>query len=124
MAKISQTINLHLTIFVRDLVRSRDWYTSVLGLEVQFEVDSPRAVTLQGSGGFTLFVEQRLDADFKPSCVITFRIDDVESFANALPAGKRTDVPLCANGHPLVFTRMPEPVAGNRLRRVPERLTG
>ena len=40
-----------LTIFVRNADHSRDWYTSTLGLKVEFEVPSPRAVALQDSGG-------------------------------------------------------------------------
>ena len=41
------TTNLdHLTIFVRDIARPRGWYTGVFGLEVEFEVSSPKAVAL------------------------------------------------------------------------------
>ena len=74
----------HLTIFVRDAERSRTWYTSVLGLKVEFEVASPRAIALQDSGGFGLFVEQRPERECKPSCVITFRVEDVDALARGL----------------------------------------
>ena len=44
----------------------------------------PRAVALQDSGGFALFVEQRPDGDCKASCVVTFRVDDVDALAKTL----------------------------------------
>jgi catechol 2,3-dioxygenase-like lactoylglutathione lyase family enzyme len=82
-----QTAHLdHLTIFVSDANRSRDWYTGTLGLKVEFEVTSPRAVALQDSSGFGLFVEQRPTEECKPSCIVTFRVEDVDSLAQALQA--------------------------------------
>ena len=87
VAASKQTAYLdHLTIFVRDAERSRDWYTAMLGLRVEFEVRSPRAVALQDSGGFGLFVEQRPESECKPSCVLTLRVEDVDAFATALQA--------------------------------------
>jgi catechol 2,3-dioxygenase-like lactoylglutathione lyase family enzyme len=74
----------HLTIFVRDADRSRDWYTGTLGLRVEFELPSPRAVALQDSGGFGLFLEQRPAEECRPSCVVTFRVEDVDALAHAL----------------------------------------
>jgi catechol 2,3-dioxygenase-like lactoylglutathione lyase family enzyme len=76
----------HLTIFVSDADRSRDWYTRTLGLKVEFEVASPRVVALQDSGGFGLFVEQRPAEECKPSCVVTFRVEDVDALARTLQA--------------------------------------
>jgi len=82
-----QTAHLdHLTIFVSDADRSREWYTRTLGLKVEFEVASPRAVALQDSGGFGLFVEQRAADECKPSCIVTFRVEDVDSLAHTLRA--------------------------------------
>lgn len=81
----SQTAHLdHLTIFVRDADRSRDWFMSVLGLKVEFEVASPRAIALQDAGGFGLFVEQRPAGECTPSCVITFRVEDVDALVDSL----------------------------------------
>jgi catechol 2,3-dioxygenase-like lactoylglutathione lyase family enzyme len=68
----------HLTISVSDLGRSRDWYTSVLGLQVEFEVPAHSAVALQDSAGFTLFLAQQSENSVHPSCILTFRIDDVD----------------------------------------------
>lgn len=87
MPTSKQTAHLdHLTISVSDADRSRDWYTRTLGLKVEFEVTSPRAVALQDSGGFGLFVEQRPAEECKPSCVVTFRVEDVDALARALQA--------------------------------------
>jgi catechol 2,3-dioxygenase-like lactoylglutathione lyase family enzyme len=76
----------HLTMFVSDASRSRDWYTGTLGLNVEFEVTSPRAVALQDSSGFGLFVEQRPIQECKPSGILTFRVGDVDSLAHTLQA--------------------------------------
>jgi catechol 2,3-dioxygenase-like lactoylglutathione lyase family enzyme len=77
----------HLTIAVSDLARSRSWYTSSLGLRVEFDVPAHRATALQDSGGFTLFLEERPpDPHWKPSCILTFRVDDVASAHRALSA--------------------------------------
>lgn len=88
MPASKQTAHLdHLTIFVGDADRSRDWYARTLGLHVEFEVASPRAVALQDSGAFGLFVEQRPSEECKPSCIVTFRVEDVDSLARTLQAG-------------------------------------
>jgi catechol 2,3-dioxygenase-like lactoylglutathione lyase family enzyme len=76
----------HLNIFVRNADRSRDWYTSTLGLKIEFELPAPRAVALQDSGGFGLFIEQRPAEECKPSCVVTFRVEDVDALARTLLA--------------------------------------
>ena len=71
----------HLTISVTDLKRSTAWYTSVLGLRVEFEVPAHSAVALQDSGGFTLFLEQHAALSDRPNCILTFRVDDVDKFS-------------------------------------------
>jgi catechol 2,3-dioxygenase-like lactoylglutathione lyase family enzyme len=76
----------HLTIFIRDADRSRDWYTKTPDLKVEFEVASPRTVALQDSSGFTLLVEQRPVGDCQPSCTLTFRVDNVDALARTLQA--------------------------------------
>src|SRR5579872_6526460 len=68
----------HLTIFVRDLIRSRSWYTVALGLTVEFEVPEQQATALRDSAGFTLFIEQRPTEQCTPSVVVTFRVDSVD----------------------------------------------
>jgi catechol 2,3-dioxygenase-like lactoylglutathione lyase family enzyme len=76
----------HLTISVRNLGESRDWYTSVLGLEVEFEVPQHRACALKDSGGFTLFIQEDPAGLGNPSSVLTFRVEDVESKCRELNA--------------------------------------
>ncbi len=74
----------HLTISVRDYRRSRDWYIETLGLKQEFEVPD-FAAALQDEAGFTLFVEQT-SAAVKPSCVLTFQVDDVDAKYRQLAA--------------------------------------
>jgi catechol 2,3-dioxygenase-like lactoylglutathione lyase family enzyme len=69
----------HLTIFVADVSRSRKWYTENLGLKIEFEIPSRNVVALQDSGGFTLFVEQSSGVERGLSCVLTFRVADVDA---------------------------------------------
>jgi catechol 2,3-dioxygenase-like lactoylglutathione lyase family enzyme len=76
----------HLTIPVRDVARSRDWYTTVLGLKVEFDIEAARVAALQDTSGFTLFVAERPAAECVPSCALTFRVDDVEAAAAAIAA--------------------------------------
>ena len=77
----------HLTIAVSDLARSRSWYTSSLGLRVEFDAPAHRATALQDSGGFTLFLEERPpDQQWTPSCILTFRVDSVDWTHRALSA--------------------------------------
>jgi catechol 2,3-dioxygenase-like lactoylglutathione lyase family enzyme len=46
----------HLTLFVRDVELSRDWYVNILALRVEFDVPAVRAVALQDTDGFGLFL--------------------------------------------------------------------
>ncbi|MBM3643819.1 MAG: VOC family protein [Alphaproteobacteria bacterium] len=52
----------HLALQVRSLAASRAWYVDVLGLTVQFEIAERRAVALNDTGGFALFLEESGDA--------------------------------------------------------------
>jgi catechol 2,3-dioxygenase-like lactoylglutathione lyase family enzyme len=69
----------HLGIFVRDIRRSREWYTKNLGLTVEFEIPNLNAVALQDEDGFTIFVGERTGDPITPSCVLTFQVADVEA---------------------------------------------
>jgi catechol 2,3-dioxygenase-like lactoylglutathione lyase family enzyme len=69
----------HLTIFVAEVARSRRWYTENLDLKLEFEIASRNVAALQDSGGFTLFLEQSSKVECAPSCVLTFRVADVEA---------------------------------------------
>jgi catechol 2,3-dioxygenase-like lactoylglutathione lyase family enzyme len=75
----------HLGIFVREVHRSREWYTKNLGLKIEFEIPHLNAVALQDEGGFTIFISERAEP-FAPSCVLTFQVDDVEAKHRELSA--------------------------------------
>ena len=68
----------HLNLPVRDLDRSRDWWVSVLGLMVEFEVPQRRAVALQDSGGFAIFLEEK-DGAGANGVALWFKVDDVDA---------------------------------------------
>jgi catechol 2,3-dioxygenase-like lactoylglutathione lyase family enzyme len=76
----------HLGIFVRDIGRSRDWYTKNLGLTVEFEIPHLHAVALQDEGGFTIFIGERAGQAISPPCVLTFQVDDVDEKYRELAA--------------------------------------
>jgi len=76
----------HLGIVVRDVRRSREWYTKNLGLTVEFEIPHLNAVALQDEGGFTIFAGERAGEPITPSCVLTFQVDDVEAKYRELSA--------------------------------------
>ena len=76
----------HLGIFVRDVNRSREWYTKNLGLKIEFEIPHLNAVALQDEGGFTIFISERPGEAITPSCGLTFQVDDVEAKHKELAA--------------------------------------
>ena len=69
----------HLSIFVSDLQRSREWYTSVLNLTVEFEVPDQKTIALQDDFDFTLFIGEPRDGKVMPSCILTFQVADVDA---------------------------------------------
>jgi catechol 2,3-dioxygenase-like lactoylglutathione lyase family enzyme len=76
----------HLTIPVQQYARSRDWYSSNLGLRVEFEVPERRIVALQDDGGFTLFLVESPQEQATPSCTVTFQVDDIDTQCRELSA--------------------------------------
>jgi predicted enzyme related to lactoylglutathione lyase len=66
----------HLAIHVRDRAAARDWYVSVLGLAVEFEVDDAGVTAVHDDHDFTIFLEQR--DSVAPECVLYFQVDDVD----------------------------------------------
>src|SRR5262245_59384187 len=48
----------HLALVVGNYSRSRDWYTSNLGLKVEFEIPERNTVALQDDSGLTLFLSE------------------------------------------------------------------
>lgn len=82
----------HLAIPVRDCAASREWYTTNLGLEVEFEVAERKTVALRDDADLTLFLFEPTDGRTPtPSCTLTFQVDDVDAKYRELAA---RDVPF------------------------------
>jgi catechol 2,3-dioxygenase-like lactoylglutathione lyase family enzyme len=67
----------HLRIPVTDLRRSRDWYTTTLGLKVEFEVPERKTVALQDSDDFALLLQEVPSAVQPNECALWFQVSDV-----------------------------------------------
>jgi catechol 2,3-dioxygenase-like lactoylglutathione lyase family enzyme len=76
----------HLSLPVRDWRASRDWYADVLGLRVEFEIAERQTVAMQDEFDFTVFFSSGDATAGRPSCVLTFQVDDVEAMHAALAA--------------------------------------
>lgn len=68
----------HLNLPVSNLERSRDWYISTLGLEVEFEVLERRTVALQDGEGFAIFL-QETPGVVPNGTALWFQVDDVDA---------------------------------------------
>jgi catechol 2,3-dioxygenase-like lactoylglutathione lyase family enzyme len=68
----------HLSLPVRDLDKSREWYVSALGLKVEFEVPDRRTVALQDGQGFTIFLQERGGA-VSNGVALWFQVEDVDA---------------------------------------------
>jgi catechol 2,3-dioxygenase-like lactoylglutathione lyase family enzyme len=65
----------HLALAVKSVEQTKDWYVSVLGLQVEFA--APNAVGLKDDGEFTLILTE---GDDGPSqCRLYFQVGDVAS---------------------------------------------
>ena len=69
----------HLNIPVSGLERSRDWYISTLGLEVEFEIPDRRTVALQDSEGFAIFLWESPSKVTPNGTALWFQVDDVDA---------------------------------------------
>ena len=76
----------HLSIPVRDHVRSRAWYTRHFGFRVEFEVPERKTVALQDDGELTLFLVETPAPNVVPSCGFAFQVDDVDAKYRELSA--------------------------------------
>jgi catechol 2,3-dioxygenase-like lactoylglutathione lyase family enzyme len=76
----------HLSIFVSDHRRSRDWYATHFGFSVEFEVPERDTVALQDDAGLTLFLVKDPERARHPSCGLTFQVADVEATHRELAA--------------------------------------
>ena len=69
----------HLALVVGDYGRSRDWYTTNLGLKVEFEIAERNTVALQDDSGLTLFLSEPKEGAAVATCTLTFEVDDVDA---------------------------------------------
>jgi catechol 2,3-dioxygenase-like lactoylglutathione lyase family enzyme len=69
----------HLSIPVTDGIRSRDWYVSTLGLEVEFEVPERRTVALKDTDGFAIFLQETTSPVTTNGCALWFQVADVDA---------------------------------------------
>ncbi|MDP1752099.1 MAG: VOC family protein, partial [Reyranella sp.] len=69
----------HLNIPVANLARSRDWYISMLGLKVGFEIPDRRTVALQDSEGFAFFLQEAASGAAPNGTALWFQVDDVDA---------------------------------------------
>jgi catechol 2,3-dioxygenase-like lactoylglutathione lyase family enzyme len=76
----------HLALPVTNLERSRDWYIATLGLKVEFAIPERRAVALQDSEGFALFLNEATAPVQPNGCALWFQVEDVEASFAALTA--------------------------------------
>ena len=68
----------HLQLPVADLQRSRDWWVGTLGLAIEFEIPARRAVALNDSEGFAIFLEEAPEVG-AGGCALWFQVDDVDA---------------------------------------------
>jgi catechol 2,3-dioxygenase-like lactoylglutathione lyase family enzyme len=69
----------HLAIPVSDCARSRDWYEKTLGLKVEFELPERRAVALEDSHGFAIFLEEVPAKPAPNGTALWFQVVDVDA---------------------------------------------
>lgn len=67
------------SIPVANWTASRDWYTGILGLEVEFEVPDELTAALQDENGFTIFLEQASALPGGAGLALTFQVADVQA---------------------------------------------
>jgi catechol 2,3-dioxygenase-like lactoylglutathione lyase family enzyme len=75
----------HVSVDVGSLALTRDWYTSVIGLVVEFETTDPPVVGLTDDAGITLILAEH-DGDVT-NCRLFFQVDDLLSTHRELVAG-------------------------------------
>jgi catechol 2,3-dioxygenase-like lactoylglutathione lyase family enzyme len=85
----------HLAIAVSDWQRSRDWYVSCLGFELEFEVPERRVAAVRDEFDTTIFLSEPTDelvlVAGEKGCILHVQVDDVDEFCRGL-AGTEVDV--------------------------------
>ena len=65
----------HLALNVGNVERARDWYTSVLGMVVEFEGTKPRVAGVKDEADFTIILSKGEGP--VSNCQLFFQVDDV-----------------------------------------------
>jgi catechol 2,3-dioxygenase-like lactoylglutathione lyase family enzyme len=68
----------HISLPVRAWQRSRDWYCTHLGFEVEFEIPQAKTAALRDSAGLTVFVYEG-EVIACPGIAITLQVEDVDA---------------------------------------------
>src|SRR6185295_13609016 len=76
----------HLALPVRDVQRSRAWYTGNFGFKIEFEVPERKTVALQDDADLTVFLVETPAEQVTASCGFALQVDDVEAKYRELSA--------------------------------------
>ena len=69
----------HIQISVRDWQRSRDWYRTHFGFEIEFEIPEAQTAAMRDDADLTLFLGQDGKAPETGSVCFTLQVDDVDA---------------------------------------------
>jgi predicted enzyme related to lactoylglutathione lyase len=85
----------HLTLTVRNLPHSRNWYVAQLGLKVEFEVSEIKFAALEDDSGFGLLLQEGdISGDPAANLTLYFQADNVDDFYHRLQqSGAQFDHP-------------------------------
>ena len=67
----------HLSLPVNDWQKSRDWYKSCLGFEVEFEIPDRKTAAMRDDADLTIFLYES-EVTVCPGISFTIQVDDVE----------------------------------------------
>jgi catechol 2,3-dioxygenase-like lactoylglutathione lyase family enzyme len=69
----------HLAIFVGDRLTAAHWYTTHLGLEIEFELPEAGVTAVRDEADFTIFLTEGVTHAVVSACVLWFQVADVDS---------------------------------------------
>ena len=69
----------HISIFVADEIRARDWYVASFGFRVEFEVPERHTVALVDDADLTLFLVRDAERARQDAFVFALQVDDVDA---------------------------------------------
>ena len=75
----------HLSLPVHDWQKSRDWYKSRLGFEVEFEIPDRKTAAMRDDADLTIFLYES-EVTVCPGISFTIQVDDVEAAHQRLTA--------------------------------------